>query len=436
MDVACTEPVDDNASAGEARPTVLFVDDEKSILNALKRTFRNTGYRLLTAESGAVGLALLARESVDLIVSDMRMPEMDGAEFLAECARRWPNTIRILLTGYADLDSTIEAVNSGRIYRFMAKPWDDTDIKQAVDTALVLLATERDRVRLLEINKQQNAELQRLNAGLEGEVERRTEQLRESYHETFHIFSQLIESRELIAPGHGLRVGKLARRLAEILQIEGKLVQEVYFAGILHDMGKFSLPDALLRKPAVRWTPDEQALVRQHAHNAPRMLSRIPILEGTATIIKHHHERFDGKGYPDGLAGDAIPLGARIVAVANGYDNFRSGTARGFSNTHAQTIELLVDQMSTVFDPCVIAAVSGITADFVSFDKPGVIALSTSYLRSGMILASDLVTSTGMVLYAEGTKLGPTSIDKIADFEQDSKEILEVNIVCNPASTT
>ena len=116
-------------------PTLLFVDDEPSILSALRRLFRPHGYRIFVAESGAAGLAILEQETIDLVISDMRMPEMDGASFLKQVRARWPKVMRILLTGYADINSTVSAINEGEIYRYIAKPWDDNEILSTVREA-------------------------------------------------------------------------------------------------------------------------------------------------------------------------------------------------------------------------------------------------------------------------------------------------------------
>ena len=129
--------------------TLLFVDDEASILSSLRRLFRPHGYRILTAESGAAGLETLEKESVDLVISDMRMPEMDGAQFLEKVRARWPEVTRILLTGYADITSTINAINKGEIYRYIAKPWDDNDIVLVVRDALERKRLQAENTRLL-----------------------------------------------------------------------------------------------------------------------------------------------------------------------------------------------------------------------------------------------------------------------------------------------
>lgn len=158
--------------------TLLCVDDEPNILSSLRRLFRAKGYRVLVAESGDAGLQVLATETVDMVISDMRMPEMDGARFLELVRIRWPDTVRILLTGYADVSSIIEAINRGEIYRYITKPWDDNDMLLLVRDALERKELENEKLRLEELTQRQNDELKALNASLEEKIRERTADLK------------------------------------------------------------------------------------------------------------------------------------------------------------------------------------------------------------------------------------------------------------------
>ena len=158
--------------------TLLFVDDEPNILSALKRLFRPLGYRIFTAAGGAAGLAILAREQVDLVVSDMRMPEMNGAQFLERVRQEWPDTVRILLTGYAEIGSTIDAINKGEIFRYVSKPWEDSDITLTIKHALERRDLERRNKGLEELTRKQEEKIKQLNADLEEKVKTRTEEVR------------------------------------------------------------------------------------------------------------------------------------------------------------------------------------------------------------------------------------------------------------------
>ena len=178
-----------------APATLLFVDDEPGILSSLRRLFRPHGYRILVAESGALGLAELEKTPVDLVISDMRMPEMDGATFLKAVRQRWPDTVRILLTGYADVTSTVAAINEGEIYRYVSKPWDDNEIVNTVREALERYRLKQENLRLTALTQSQNEELKGLNASLEQKVAERTPSCKAAY------TSASSESAAAITPG-------------------------------------------------------------------------------------------------------------------------------------------------------------------------------------------------------------------------------------------
>ena len=248
-------------------PTLLFVDDEPGILSALRRLFRPHGYRIFIAEGGAAGLEILEKEAVDLVISDMRMPEMDGAAFLKEVRNRWPKVMRILLTGYADITSTVAAINQGEIYRYIAKPWDDNEIVTIVREAMERLHLELENQRLSALTQAQNDELKTLNANLEQKVAERTAELRQaltfveqshgelkkSFLTSVQVFAGVIELRSGSVgsqmSGHGRRVAEHARSVAQRMGLSDNEVQNIMLAGLLHDIGKLGLPDELLGKP-------------------------------------------------------------------------------------------------------------------------------------------------------------------------------------------
>ena len=196
--------------SAETLPSILFVDDEPSILSALRRLLRPLPYRVLTAEGGVEALALLEREPVDLVVSDMLMPGMDGATFLEQVCQRWPTVQRLLLTGYADMDATIAAVNRGEIHRYVAKPWEDQDLLLALRDALSRRQLAEENRRLLALTQEQNDALQRVNGQLEQRVRERTAeleqvngmlekayaQLQDNFMLSLDVFAGLLELRD------------------------------------------------------------------------------------------------------------------------------------------------------------------------------------------------------------------------------------------------
>jgi response regulator RpfG family c-di-GMP phosphodiesterase len=403
---------------------ILFVDDEPSILSSLRRLFRPHGYHIFIAESGAAGLEILEKEAIDLVVSDMRMPEMDGAHFLEQVRQRWPHVVRLLLTGYADVTSTIAAINCGEIYRYIAKPWDDNDIVLTVRDALEHQRLASENARLLTLTQLQNDELKDLNAGLEQKVAKRTAEvqqalkdLKRGFIDTVHVFSGLIELRGSKIGGHSRRVAEHARAIAQRLKLSDTELQDVMLAALLHDIGKIGLPDHVLDKPFNMLSAEVRGEVMKHPLKGQAVLMGIAQLKNAALLIRHHHECFDGSGYPDHLAGLAIPLGSRILAVANEYDSLQAGTLVGRELKPQESLRFIVENRGKRYDPGVVDAFGAWLAEN---QKAYIVELPTrpARLLAGMELARDLVHKEGYLLLAKGCRLDAEVIAQLNRMEE------------------
>ena len=397
-----------------AQPVLLFVDDEENILNALRRLFRPLAYKILTAGSGAEALAILEHEPVDLIISDMRMPLMDGAQLLEQVRAKWPDTLRILLTGYADVGSTIAAINKGEIYRYIAKPWEDNDIILVVRHALERKLLEQEKHRLEQLTLRQNEELKTLNASLEVKVQERTAELKKSFITSVRIFSNLFELRAGRLAGHSRRVAELARSLAQHMGMSDADIQDVIFAALLHDIGKIGLPDSLLEKPFPSLNSDERAQVMTHPTIGQTALMSLDRLKGAAELIGAHHERFDGLGYPNSLAGTDIPLGARILAVANEYDALQHGALLSRHLNSADANEFINKKSGQRYDPAVVKAFNKILNEGHAERAQ---KIKSADLRSGMVLANDLTAHNGLLLLSRDHVLDDVVIASLLQFE-------------------
>jgi response regulator RpfG family c-di-GMP phosphodiesterase len=425
------EPIQAPQAAGSEAPGVLLVDDEPGILSALRRLLRPAGYRLFTAESGQAGLAVLEREAIALVVSDMRMPEMDGAAFLEQVRARWPGVIRILLTGYADVASTVAAINKGEIYRYIAKPWDDTDLQLIIRDALARQRLEQENRWLNELTQRQNAELKALNASLEAKVEARTAELRQTmdflelahkdlkagFFNTVMAFGALQEMRCEALAGHSRRVADLCRAIAARLSLSDADSNDLFLAALLHDIGKIGLPDELLDKPFTALNPEARGLVVRHPLTAQGVLMAIEQLKGAAELIRMHHERFDGMGYPEGLSGYAIPLAARILAVANDYDALQQGTLVGRRCTAAEARAFLLENRGKRYDPDVVDAIDGYLAE-IQTEEIQEIPLRVMHLQPGMVLTRDLMHPDGFLLLSRGRALDTFVIEQLKRLEE------------------
>lgn len=401
---------------------VLCVDDEQNILSSLRRLFRPQGYQIQVAGSGAEGLQLLEAEPVDLIISDMRMPEMDGAQFLEQVRQRWPDTIRILLTGYADIASTVDAINKGEIYRYISKPWNDSDLLMVVRHALEGLSLKREKERLEVLTAAQNEALKDLNANLELKVMERTVELRQAHDKlktsfltSIKVFANLIELRGPALAGHSRRVADLARKIATVMKLNAAECQDIFLAGLLHDIGKIGLPDALLAKPVPNFTGDELGLYRKHPAMGEQALMALAELRGAAMIVRAHHERYDGQGFPEGLSGLAIPIGARILAVANDFDGLQIGTL-SMRRLHLEDArKLIAESRGRRYDPAVIEAFLQASGG-IELESNGEEQIGTANLHPEMVLARDIMSRDGVLLLAADHVLDASLIRQIREY--------------------
>ncbi|VAX09808.1 Response regulator [hydrothermal vent metagenome] len=416
--------------------TLLLVDDETNILSSLKRLLRPQGYRVFTATGGAEGLKLLAKQPVDLIISDMRMPEMDGAEFLAKAAGQWPDTVRVLLTGYADLSSTVAAVNKGSIYRYVSKPWDDLELITLVQQALKLKRLEDEKIRLEALTQKQNEQLTEFNASLEKRVEARTEELRQTmgfleqanvalkdqYTTSVKIFANLIELREGIAgessTGHARRVADQAHRLGMDMGLSEEEAQDLLFAALLHDIGKIALPDALLKRPYDELTANQRKEFEKHPVLGQAALVALEPLNTSAELIRAHHEQFNGHGYPDQLQGKQIPLGARILAVVDDYNALLTGGLSRRSYSPAEAKKFLLEERNERYDGKVVNSfIQILEADSPDTKTASEQCLKSAGLENGMLLTRDLIANNGVLLLSKGHLLNDELITKISQLE-------------------
>ncbi len=391
-----TPVIPSNASTDEPIFTLLFVDDEANILSSLQRLFQPFGYRIFTAESGAQGLEVLAQETIDLVVSDMRMPDMNGAQFLEKVQQKWPDTMRILLTGYAEIGATIAAINKGQVHRYVSKPWEDYDITLTIKLALQHKMLEREKLRL--------------------------EVLKKNFFTSVQIFSNLIEMRDASMVGHSRRVADLSKAIALRMGMSDAEVQDVVFAALLLDLGKISLSDSLLNKTFSSLNTEERNEVIKCPIRGQVALMALDELQGAAKLIRNHCERFDGSGFPDHLPGHTIPLGARILALAKDYDACQIETLINKGLQPAEAVLYIREGIGRRYDPTVVDAfLSVITTSAQT--KPE-LDLQREQLTPGMVLSRDLITKRGALLLAKDCILDGHLIGQIEHFERLGESLM------------
>lgn len=436
------------ALADTSPATVLIVDDEPNVLSALQRAFHKTGYRLLCANSGPEALRILEGATADVVISDARMPEMSGPDLLKEIGRRQPDSIRILLTGFADLDATVTAVNDAKIYRYVSKPWNDAELQQAIRNALQHRELSRERERLHAVIAAQNETLQELNTGLERRVRARTAELEEiasmwdsSYHElkrsyetSVRVFSSLIGLRKGLPPRSGQRLVHLCRQLAQSLELSEAEVRNITMAAALYDIGKLTWSDERLHKPSMTFSPADRETARHYPELGESILMALDPLEETAQLIRSHQECYDGSGYPDGLAGEAIPMGARILKLVIDYEELQHGaieTTRYFPQEALTTLQL---GAGSRYDPALVQRFAELLEAQAHASQSGEHPIGSARLEEGMVLSRDLYTPSGILLLTKGKTLTRKRIERIRACE--AMEDVVCSIYVERASST
>lgn len=422
---------------------ILCVDDEMQILSSLTRLFRRAGHTTITLGSGAEGLEYLSNNAVDLVISDMRMPEMDGNYFLAEVAKQWPGVMRMLLTGYSDMESTVGAINNGHIYRYIAKPWDDSELLLSVQRALESKHLRDDRNRLNRLAIEQNQQLQELNGSLEEKVVCRTKALQETatelekshqeikaaYTDSVAVFARIIGMREGESSAHGDRIAELCELVAVELGLDDEQRQDISFAAQLHDIGKMALSDTLLQTPFETQTDEQKEIYKQHCTNGQAILMSLGPLQNAANIIRSHQERVDGTGYPDQLKGDEISLGAKILNVATEFDDLLSGALLGTAMDQPSAVQFLTSNIGRRFDGGVVKAFISVHETRQQVEAVSkVLILSVEDLLPGMMLAEDVYLREGVLMLRSGQQLTENFIEKFKSLCEGSEEAFLVKI--------
>jgi response regulator RpfG family c-di-GMP phosphodiesterase len=326
---------------------VLVVDDETYIREIICRKLGGEGYSCDDAGDAETALEKLAQDSYECILSDINMPGMDGIELLRTIRKSDGDVAVIMITGAPDLDGALEAMRLGA-YDHLAKPLNLTHLSLTVERAI-------EQKRLIA----ENREYQR---NLETMVEDRTDQLREANEELRRLFmgsikalAQALEAKDEYTQGHSERVAEVAVSIAQYLSLGESEINDMWLAGFLHDIGKIGIQETVLNKPG-KLSASEWELIQQHPVLAERILCPIEELSEVIKIVRHHHERFDGSGYPDGLAGGDIPLGARILSVADAYDALTSKRSYRDALSHEDAVAVLEEAAGTQFDPVLVRA--------------------------------------------------------------------------------
>jgi len=417
------------------RAKVLFVDDEENILKSLKRLLMDEEIDIFTANSGELGLEFLRNTpGVDLIVSDQRMPGLTGSEFLRQSRDIVPDALRIMLTGYADINATIDAINKGGAYRYVSKPWDDDEMIRIIRDSVRQCRLLADNKRLSALVEKQNEELKEWNGNLKGRVLEQTaairirndelsglsNKLQEEYENCLKAFFGLVELRDRELGSHSRQVTRLSVMIAEGMNLPEAEIKLIRMGAMLHDIGKIGISDVLLRKDMEELNSSELEEYRMHAIRGQATLDSIRDLRPAGLLIRHHHENFDGTGYPDRLINGDIPVGARIIALADHVD--RTFTGNRVDNAIERSLESAGKELGKKFDPVLFPKleqmVKGVYGELLT--KTGVkeMELQINELREGMLVAREERSGTGILLLGVGECLDMVKIQALRRYNK------------------
>jgi response regulator RpfG family c-di-GMP phosphodiesterase len=319
---------------------VLVVDDDESVGTIVCRFLGSRGYKVEVAPSGAAALEILARSRFRLAVFDVGMPAMSGIELVRHALKADPDLAIVMLTGADDAATATEALSSGAL-DYLTKPIDSSIFEQAIGKAL-------HKRRLL-------IEQRRIERLIREEVESKTAELRALSINVAETLIKAIEAKSPYLAGHAQRTAELAASVADALRLGTEMVEQVRFAGRLHDVGKIGIRESVLNKPG-KLTPGEFEHVKEHVWIGMEILSPLKHLGPVLRFVADHHERWDGTGYPQGLKGEEISIGGRILAAVDAFDAITSKRSYQEPMPSDAAIAYLADHAGTLMDPRVYEA--------------------------------------------------------------------------------
>lgn len=333
---------------GREAATILVVDDERYVRAILKRSLEDAGYQCITAASAAEADVRLAATPIDLVLSDIMMPGESGIELLKRVHQVYPQVAVVMLTAVADAQTAIEAMRLGA-YHYLTKPFNLEEVVLVVERAL----EKRNLALAAQLN----------HLFLKKKVKEQTEQIRNTFLGAMKSLTEALDAKDPYTRGHSRRVARVASRLAVSMGLSRRHVERIELAGELHDIGKIGISGASLRKNA-KLTEQEIVDFQEHPAIGERILKPVVKDKGVLAIVRHHHEFYSGGGYPDGISGAEIPLGARLLSVADAYDAMTSDRPYRRALSPQVALEELMKFSSRQFDPevveCFIQAEGGI----------------------------------------------------------------------------
>lgn len=339
---------------------VLIIDDEEMITDTLATLIEMVlDFEVLTSNDPEALLAsdVLKDNTFDMVISDFMMPKIDGIDVLKAIKQIQPNVVPILLTGYSDKNNAIKSINEVGLYYYLEKPWDNNQLISIVKNGIEKKVLEEQINKDFIIIKKRNEEITRLYDILQKDFNEETSNI----YNVITSLANLVEAKDSYTEGHTRRVSGLSKLIAEEMGMSKDTCQIIEIAGIVHDIGKVSTPDQVLNKPG-RLSLDEFNIIKEHPETGERVLKPLTSMEKILDPVRHHHEKLDGSGYPDGLKGDEISIESRILAVADIFDALYTDRPYKQKFSLEKTLDILNEEVKNYkLDERVVNAVIKLT---------------------------------------------------------------------------
>jgi response regulator RpfG family c-di-GMP phosphodiesterase len=396
--------------------SILLIDDDADLLATLSEQLKYEGYRVTPCASASEALGWMKERQFAVIISDQHMPGMTGLEFFAQARAIQSNASRVLITGVLALDTVVGAINHGEIYRFLAKPWSRAELLATVENGVQRYRLLTDNVRLRSDTMKLNRQLAAANAELLEKVEQLTAQKREldaahtalsaNFDHSLELCYRILNTFYPLLGARTKAVVELCRRIVATGDLTFEEGRVLMTSAWLHEIGLIGVKRDVLEKyfnhPS-DCLPEDWLLIQQHPLYGQTLAGFVDALDAVGATIRAHHERFDGRGYPDRLAGEMIPWPARLLSVAAAY------VETGLSPK--QATHFLVKESGAAFDPEAVRLFCKATqADTL---PRSVREVRVADLKAGMSLADGILSPSGLLLIPEGQTLTEQTISKI-----------------------
>ncbi|SJL83984.1 Hydrogenase transcriptional regulatory protein hupR1 [Vibrio palustris] len=430
--------VAETPDVGSSRLSLLLLDDEADIVKTLTRVLR-LDYDVVSFNEGEDALEYLSENPVSIIISDMRMPHMDGAKFLSIAKELCPRSVRILLTGYSDMESTIRAVNEGGIHNYLSKPWDNQSLKLTVEKAAEFYTLREQHDQLLVTLEEKNVELKSFNQRLEEKVLQRTQALKDAnsslekmlkarsqtFNDILATLKAIIEYSSGMPANHSERVAEQSKVVAKSMGLSEGDVNQIYLCALLHEIGlaarKDTKPSLVKRTAGIPTTPDANSVL------GAEIVGRIQRFAPLMSVIKHQDENFNGTGGPSHLKGEDIPMGSRIIRVVKNFDYFVAAENNRNRMTATSARRFLSDYSGTLYDPKVVKTFIDVMSNVQQTDGLER-CVSVNEVQVGTIVKRDVYLSNGRLMLTAGQEINESLLEKLKKIEKDTQYPLAIFI--------